>query len=187
MASIDYLLADYNNDIPDYYYSSDYDYGYGQRLERTQRFEVQGHEWQCENENYIDSVLAPFFEERLPDRENIRGQLLNHFTGFYDFMGTARQELCDNGRISSLSARKALNMVARSASSAAIGGATLMYSGLGLALGGPVGLAGVLALGGLGLVFGPQLAEWGITKVGNFASDLLSRSGEWIKESMGWP
>lgn len=174
MGAIEGLDYNYSRSVSDSYAPADY-----QQYNSNLRSE------QCRNENFIDSVVAPAFEDHLPQPSSFAGKVLNHLSGFYDFMGSVRSDLCNSGRISAESAKNFLNFGARSLSTIAIGQGTFILGGLALAASGPVALAGVAGLGALGLLIGPPIAEKAVDKIWDFTANLFSRTGSWIEENRG--
>lgn len=125
----------------------------------------------CENPSYFSDVLTPAINERLPSKNSIAGRILDHTTGIGPFFETVSSDLCDDGQMSSDSAKKAVSFITRSATSAVVVGGTATIAGLGLAVGTPflaIG-AGVVALAAL-----PPLAEKIAFGAAGLASDLLN-------------
>ncbi len=125
----------------------------------------------CANDNVINSVVVPNFEEALPAQGSIGSKIINHLTNAYDLVGTIQTELCDNGRITGQSARELAGVAARSVTSAAVVYGTGALVAIGAVASGPLAAAGALAAGATALVFGPPAAEravnWGLTQLGN--------------------
>lgn len=134
----------------------------------------------CDNPSYFSEVLTPAVEERLPPKGSIIGRALDYTTAVRPFFETVSHDLCDDGRVSVESGKKAISFISRSATSAIVIGATAGIAGLGLAVGSPV-LAVGAGLAGLAIL--PPLAEKALFGVIDFASDLLDgvrkrRTGE---------
>lgn len=124
----------------------------------------------CDNPSYFSDVLTPAVEERLPIKGSFVGRVIDHTTGIRPFVETVSLDLCDDGRMSVESGKRAIGFITRSATSAVVIGGTATLAGLGLVVGSPVLAvgAGIAALAVL-----PPLVEKATFGVGRFASDLL--------------
>jgi len=125
----------------------------------------------CDNPSYFSDVLAPEVEKRLPAKGSFAGRILDHTTAVRPFFETVSQDLCDDGRMSTDSGKKAVSFMTRSATSAIVVGGTATVAGFGLAFGAPILAigAGVAALAVL-----PPIVERVAFGVINFGSDLLA-------------
>lgn len=128
------------------------------------------HTQSCDNQSYFTDVLTPAVEERLPAKGSIAGRVLDYTTGIRPFFDTVSQDLCDDGRMSTESGKKAVSFITRSATSAVVVGGTATIAGLGLAFGSPV-LAVGAGLAALAVL--PPLVEKAAFGIIDFASELL--------------
>jgi len=124
----------------------------------------------CDNPSYFSDVLTPAVEERLPKKGSIAARVIDHTTGIRPFVETVSQDLCDDGRMSTESGKKAISFITRSATSAVVIGGTATLAGLGIVVGSPL-LAVGAGLAALAVL--PPLVEKATFDVGRFASDLL--------------
>jgi hypothetical protein len=137
---------------------------------RSMQMRPEANTQSCDNPSYFSDVLTPAVEERLPTKGSFTARIIDHTTGIRPFVETVSQDLCDDGRMSTESGKKAIGFITRSATSAVVIGGTATLVGLGLVIGSPVLAvgAGIAALAVL-----PPLVERATFGVASFASDLL--------------